>query len=47
MAVVAGLRGKKDLAYGPAIAMGFAAAAFAPGALPAVVRGMRSLMGLT
>lgn len=47
LSFIAAYRGKNDLAYGPAIACGFALAAYAPQLLPAIVEAIRSSFGLT
>ena len=47
LSIAAAARGKDDLAYGPAIAMGFGTAALLPSALPQLVVWMRQLLGLT
>lgn len=45
LSIVAASRGKKDLAYGPAIACGFAIAAYVPQLLPSLIVTIRSTFG--
>ena len=47
LSIVAAVREKSSLAYGPAIAAGFAVAALLPGALPGLILAIQHLAGVS